>query len=318
MKVVDHLKNANGKTLFTLEILPPLKGENIKNLFSNIDPLMEFKPPFIDVTYHREEYVYRKKEGGLLEKSTTRKRPGTVGICAAIQNHYKVDTVPHIICGGFSKEETENALIDLHFLGVDNVLVLQGDPIKSESRFIPEPDGYRYASELLEQVTRMNKGYYLDEELQNTTPTDFCVGVAGYPEKHYNAPNLKTDLKYLKLKVDLGAQYVVTQMFFDNAKYFEFVDKCRDAGIHVPIIPGIKPLTAKAQLNVLPKTFYIDLPEALSDEAEKCADNKALKEVGIEWCIHQSKELIKAGVPTLHFYSMGKSDPIYRIAKALF
>jgi methylenetetrahydrofolate reductase (NADPH) len=318
MKVVDHLRNANGKTLFSLEILPPLKGENIKNLFSNIDPLMEFKPPFIDVTYHREEYVYRKKEGGLLEKSTTRKRPGTVGICAAIQNHYKVDTVPHIICGGFSKEETENALIDLHFLGVDNILVLQGDPIKSESKFIPEPDGYRYASELLEQVTRMNKGYYLDEELQNTTPTDFCIGVAGYPEKHYNAPNLKTDLKYLKLKVDLGAQYIVTQMFFNNAKYFEFVDKCREAGINVPIIPGIKPLTAKVQLNVLPKTFYLDLPEALVDEAEKCKDNASLKEVGIEWCIQQSKELIKAGVPTLHFYSMGKSDPIYRIAKALF
>lgn len=318
MKVVDHLKNANGKTLFTLEILPPLKGENIKNLFNNIDPLMEFKPPFIDVTYHREEYVYRKKEGGLLEKSTTRKRPGTVGICAAIQNHYKVDTVPHIICGGFSKEETENALIDLHFLGVDNVLVLQGDPIKSESKFVAEPDGYRYASELLEQVTRMNKGYYLDEELQNTTPTDFCIGVAGYPEKHYNAPNLKNDLKYLKLKVDLGAQYIVTQMFFDNAKYFEFVDKCREAGINVPIIPGIKPLTAKVQLNVLPKTFYIDLPEALVDEAEKCKDNQALKEVGIEWCIQQSKELIKAGVPTLHFYSMGKSDPIYRIARSLF
>jgi len=318
MKVVDHLKNANGKTLFTLEILPPLKGENIKNLFNNIDPLMEFKPPFIDVTYHREEYVYRKKEGGLLEKSTTRKRPGTVGICAAIQNHYKVDTVPHIICGGFSKEETENALIDLHFLGVDNVLVLQGDPIKSESKFVPEPDGYRYASELLEQVTRMNKGYYLDEELQNTTPTDFCIGVAGYPEKHYNAPNLKNDLKYLKLKVDLGAQYIVTQMFFNNAKYFEFVDKCREAGINVPIIPGIKPLTAKVQLNALPKTFYIDLPEALVDEADKCKDNAALKEVGIEWCIQQSKELIKAGVPTLHFYSMGKSDPIYRIAKALF
>lgn len=318
MKVVDHLKNANGKTLFSLEILPPLKGENIKNLFDNMDPLMEFKPPFIDVTYHREEYVYRKKEGGLLEKSTTRKRPGTVGICAAIQNHYKVDTVPHIICGGFSREETENALIDLHFLGVDNILVLQGDPIKSESKFIPEPDGYRYASELLEQVTRMNKGYYLDEELQNPTPTDFCVGVAGYPEKHYNAPNLKADLKYLKLKVDLGAQYIVTQMFFNNTKYFEFVDKCREAGINVPIIPGIKPLTAKVQLNVLPKTFYLDLPEALVDEAEKCKDNAAIKELGIEWCIQQSKELIKAGVPTLHFYSMGKSNPIYRIARALF
>ncbi|MBT1688437.1 methylenetetrahydrofolate reductase [NAD(P)H] [Dawidia soli] len=318
MKVIDHLRNANGKTLFTLEILPPLKGENIKNLFGNIDPLMEFKPPFIDVTYHREEYVYKKKEGGLLEKSTTRKRPGTVGICAAIQNHYKVDTVPHIICGGFSREETENALIDLHFLGVDNVLLLQGDAIKSEARFVPEPDGHRYASELLEQVVKMNRGVYLDEELETAAPTGFCIGVAGYPEKHFNAPNLKTDLKYLKLKVDMGAQYVVTQMFFDNQKYFDFVDRCREADIHVPIIPGIKPLTGKAQLTVLPKTFNIDIPEALVDEAEKCRDNAAVKELGIAWCIEQSKELIKKGVPTLHFYSMGKSDPIYRIAKELF
>lgn len=223
MKVTEHLKNAKGKTLFTIEILPPLKGENIKNLFDNMDPLMEFKPPFIDVTYHREEYVYRKKEGGLLEKSSTRKRPGTVGICAAIQNHYKVDTVPHIICGGFSKEETENALIDLHFLGVDNVLVLQGDAIKTESKFIAEPDGHKYASDLLDQVVKMNKGLYLDEELENTAPTNFCVGVAGYPEKHFNAPNLKTDLKYLKLKVDMGAEYIVTQMFFDNKSFLSLL-----------------------------------------------------------------------------------------------
>jgi methylenetetrahydrofolate reductase (NADPH) len=318
MKVVDHLSKANGKTLFTIEILPPLKGENIKNLFNNMDPLMEFKPPFIDVTYHREEYLYRKKEGGLLEKTATRKRPGTVGICAAIQNHYGVDTVPHIICGGFNKEETENALIDLHFLGVDNVLVLQGDAIKSESKFVPEPDGHRYATELLDQVVKMNKGFYLDEELESAAPTNFCIGVAGYPEKHFNAPNLKSDLKYLKQKVDMGAQYIVTQMFFDNNKYFEFVDKCRENGIHVPIIPGIKPLTGKAQLTVLPKTFHIDIPEELSEEAEKCKDNAAIKEVGIHWAIQQSKELIKKGVPTLHFYSMGKSDPIYRIAKELF
>lgn len=318
MKVTEHLKNADGKTLFTIEILPPLKGENIKVLFDNIDPLMEFKPPFIDVTYHREEYVYKKKENGLLEKRSTRKRPGTVGICAAIQNKYKVDTVPHIICGGFTREETENALIDLHFLGIDNVLVLQGDAIKSESRFVPEPDGHRYASELLQQVVSMNKGLYLDEDMQNATPTNFCVGVAGYPEKHFSAPNLKNDLKYLKLKVDLGAEYIVTQMFFSNQKYFEFVEKCREAGINVPIIPGIKPITAKAQTNILPKTFHIDIPEELSDAVEKCKDNAAVKEVGIEWTIEQSKELIKRGVPTLHFYSMGKSDPIYRIAKALF
>lgn len=287
-------------------------------LFDNLDPLMEFNPPFIDVTYHREEYVYKKLESGLLEKRSTRKRPGTVGICAAIQNRYKVDTVPHIICGGFTREETENALIDLHFLGIDNILVLQGDAIKTESRFIPEPDGYRYASELLEQVQRMNKGVYLDDELQHMSPTDFCVGVAGYPEKHFSAPNLKTDLKYLKLKVDLGAEYIVTQMFFDNKKYFDFVEECRKAGIHVPIIPGIKPLTGKGQLTILPKTFHIDIPEDLSDAVEKCKDNVSVKEVGIEWCIQQSKELIKHNVPTLHFYSMGKSDPIYRIAKELF
>ncbi|MCU0369673.1 MAG: methylenetetrahydrofolate reductase [NAD(P)H] [Cyclobacteriaceae bacterium] len=318
MKVTEHINNAKGKTLFTIEILPPLKGENIKVLFDNMDPLMEFKPPFIDVTYHREEYVYRKKGGGLLEKTSTRKRPGTVGICAAIQNHYKVDTVPHIICGGFNKEETENALIDLHFLGVDNVLVLQGDAIKSENRFVPEPDGHKYASELLEQVVRMNNGIYLDEELEHAAHTNFCIGAAGYPEKHFNAPNLKSDLKYLKLKVDLGAEYIVTQMFFDNKKYFDFVDKCRAIGITVPIIPGIKPLTGKGQLTVLPKTFHIDIPEELADEAEKCKDTVSLKEVGIEWAIKQSKELIAHGVPTLHFYSMGKADPIYRIAKELF
>ena len=318
MKVTDHIKNANGKTLFSIEILPPLKGENIRTLFDNIDPLMEFKPPFIDVTYHREEYVFKKKENGLLEKTTTRKRPGTVGICAAIQNNYKVDTVPHIICGGFSKEETENALIDLHFLGVDNVLVLQGDAIKTESRFVPEPDGHKFASELLGQVVNINNGKYIDEDLDHPAPTDFCIGVAGYPEKHFNAPNLKTDLKYLKLKVDMGAQYIVTQMFFDNKPYFEFVDKCREAGINVPIIPGIKPITAKGQLTVLPKIFNIDIPEELTEAVSDCKDNAAVKQVGIEWCVAQSRELMKRGVPTLHYYSMGKSDPIYRIAKELF
>ncbi len=318
MKVIDHIRNANGKTLFSIEILPPLKGENIRTLYDNMDPLMEFKPPFIDVTYHREEFVYKKKESGLLEKRATRKRPGTVGICAAIQNHYKVDTVPHIICGGFSKEETENALIDLHFLGIDNVLVLQGDAIKNEGRFTPEPDGHRYASELLEQVVNMNKGTYLEEELHHATPTDFCIGVAGYPEKHFAAPNLKTDMKYLKLKVDLGAEYIVTQMFFDNRKYFDFVARCREAGIQVPIIPGIKHITTKTQNSILPTTFHIDIPEVLADEVDKCRDNAAVKEVGVRWAIEQSRELIQAGVPTLHFYSMGKSDPIYRIAKELF
>lgn len=318
MKVIDHLKKANGKTLFTIEVLPPLKGENIRSLFDHMDPLMEFKPPFVDVTYHREEYVYKKRENGLLEKKSTRKRPGTVALCAAIQNHYKVDTVPHIICGGFTKDETENALIDLHFLGIENVLALQGDGIKNEGRFVPDPDGHKYASELLQQMVDLNAGKYLDGDLLNTTPTNFCIGVAGYPEKHFAAPNLKTDLKYLKQKVDLGAQYIVTQMFFDNQKYFDFVDRCREAGINVPIIPGIKPITTKSQSSVLPTIFYIDIPEELGDEIEKCKDNAAVKELGIQWAVKQSKELMKKGVPTLHFYSMGKSDPIYRIAKELF
>ena len=318
MKVVEHIKNANGKTLFSIEILPPLKGENIRTLFDNMDQLMEFKPPFIDVTYHREEYVYKKKKNGLLEKRSTRKRPGTVGICAAIQNHYKVDTVPHIICGGFSKEETENALIDLQFLGIDNVLALQGDAIKTEPRFFPEPDGHRFASELVEQIVAMNNGKFMDEELQHPSPTNFCIGVAAYPEKHFSAPNLKADIKYVKHKVDLGAEYIVTQMFFDNEKYFEFVKQCRESGILIPIIPGIKPITAKAQTTVLPTIFHIDLPVELADEIEKCKDNAAVKQVGIEWIIKQSKELMKFGVPTLHYYSMGKSDPIYKIAKELF
>ncbi len=318
MKVIDHLKRANGKTLFTIEILPPLKGQNIRTLFDNLDPLMEFKPAFVDVTYHREEYVYKKRENGLLEKRSTRKRPGTVGICAAIQNHYKVDTVPHIICGGFNKEETENALIDLSFLGIDNVLALQGDGIKNEGRFTAEPDGNRFASELIEQIVNMNHGKFIDEDLLNATPTNFSIGVAGYPEKHFAAPNLKTDLKYLKHKIELGAEYIVTQMFFDNKKYFDFVAECRDNGIDVPIIPGIKPITTKSQTSILPTIFHIDLPEGLSDAVEKCRDNTAVKEVGIEWTTQQSKELIKFGAPSIHFYSMGKSDPIYRIAKELF
>ena len=318
MKVIDHIKEAKGKTLFSIEVLPPLKGENIRTLFDHMDPLMEFKPPFVDVTYHREEFVYKKRENGLLEKRSTRKRPGTVALCAAIQNHYKVDTVPHIICGGFTKDETENALIDLHFLGIENALVLQGDGIKNEGRFVADPEGHRFASELLQQVVNLNQGKYLDEDLQNTTPTNFCIGVAGYPEKHFAAPNLKTDMKYLKLKVDLGAEFIVTQMLFDNAKYFEFVKQCREVGINVPIIPGIKPITTKAQTSILPTIFHIDLPDALTEEVEKCKDNAQVKEVGIKWAVTQSKELMKAGVPSLHFYSMGKSDPIYRIAKELF
>lgn len=318
MRVTEHIKAAKGNTLFSLEIIPPKKGDSIDSLFGHIDPLMEFKPPFIDVTYHREEYVYKNRGNGLLEKKTIRKRPGTVGICAAIKNRYEVDPVPHIICGGFTKEETENALIDLNFLGIDNVLVLRGDSIAEEKTFKPEPDGNAYAIDLVNQVMGMNEGGYLDEELQNAVPTNFCIGVAGYPEKHFEAPNLMSDLKYLKQKVDRGAEYIVTQMFFDNSKYFEFVEKCKEAGINVPIIPGLKPITTKNHMTILPSIFHIDIPDALYNEIVKCENNKAVKEVGIEWGIQQSKELMEAGVPVLHYYSMGKSDSVQRIAKALF
>ncbi|MEO9477661.1 MAG: methylenetetrahydrofolate reductase [NAD(P)H] [Cyclobacteriaceae bacterium] len=318
MKVVEHIKDAKEKTLFSLEIIPPKKGDSIDSLFAHIDPLMEFKPPFVDVTYHREEFVYKDRGNGLLEKKTTRKRPGTVGICAAIKNRYDVDPVPHIICGGFTKEETENALIDLNFLGIDNVLALRGDAISTEKSFKPEPEGNAYAIDLVHQLSGMNHGQYLDDELQNAVPTNFCIGVAGYPEKHFEAPNLKSDLSFLKRKIDAGAEYIVTQLFFDNQKYFEFVEKCRKAGINVPIIPGLKPITIRNHMNVLPSIFHIDIPDELHDAVEKCKDNAAVKEVGVEWGVKQAKELMDAGVPVLHFYSMGKSDSVYRIAKELF
>jgi methylenetetrahydrofolate reductase (NADPH) len=317
MKITEHLKTAKD-TLFSIEILPPLKGKSIQSIFDGIDPLMEFKPAFVDVTYHREEYIYKKRDGGYLEKVSIRKRPGTVGICAAIMNRYNVEAVPHIICGGFTREETENALIDLQFLGIDNVLVLRGDSIKTESQFVPEPGGHNYAIDLVKQIKEMNSGFYLDEEMKDASPTNFCMGIAGYPEKHFEAPNLYSDMKWLKAKVDAGADYIVTQMFFDNKKYFEFVDLCRKNDIHVPIIPGLKILSSRSQLIALPKIFHIDLPQELFVELEKCKDDKAVKEVGIKWCIEQSKELKKANVPCLHYYTMGTSDSTKRVAKEVF
>jgi len=317
MKVIEHLANAK-KTLFSIEILPPMKGKSIQSIFDGIDPLLEFKPSFIDVTYHREEYVYKKRDGGFLEKISIRKRPGTVGICAAIMNRYKIDAVPHIICGGFTKQETEDALLDLHYLGIDNVLALRGDSIKSEGSFIPEPDGHAYAYDLIKQVVSLNKGTYLENEISDLSPTNFCIGVAGYPEKHFEAPNLTTDLKYLKAKVDAGAEYIVTQMFFDNKKYFEFVEKCRECGITVPIIPGLKILTGKKQSTVLPKTFHIDIPQDLIDAMDGAKTDEAARTVGVEWCIAQSKELIEYGVPCLHFYTMGLSESTRRVAAAVF
>jgi methylenetetrahydrofolate reductase (NADPH) len=317
MKVTEHLQKAHS-TLFSIEIIPPLKGKSIQNIFDTIDPLMEFKPPFIDVTYHREDYVYKKREGGFLEKFSIRKRPGTVGICAAIMNKYKTDAVPHIICGGFSREETENAMIDLNFLGIDNILVIRGDAIKTEASFIPEPDGHKYAIDLLQQAVNMNKGIFMDEDLKDVEPTNFCIGVAGYPEKHFEAPNLKFDLKHLKKKVEAGADYIVTQMFYDNKKYFDFVSKCRALEINIPIIPGLKVITTKKQATLLPKIFHIDIPEDLLDEIEKCKTDKEVKEVGIQWTIKQSKELVKQKTPCLHYYTMGNPDSTLRVAREIF
>lgn len=316
-KVTDHIKNAQN-TLFSLEILPPSTGESIQKLFDNVAPLMEFKPKFIDVTYHREEYVFKKMPNGLLEQKSIRKRPGTVSICAALMHKFNVDTVPHIICGGFTKEETEYALIDLNFLGIDNVLALRGDPIKGQTSFQATPGGHRYSDELVSQIHSMNNGTYLSDELQNPTPTKFCIGVAGYPEKHFEAPNLKTDLKFLKQKIANGADYIVTQMFFDNQKFFDYVDRCRAEGITVPIIPGIKPITMKSQIYNLPRHFYIDMPDDLIDAIDKCKNDDEVKQVGIEWAIQQSKELIQKKAPCLHFYSMGKSTSIQQVISKVF
>jgi methylenetetrahydrofolate reductase (NADPH) len=317
VKVIDHIKQSKG-TLFSFEVLPSLKGKDIQNLYNGIEPLLEFNPSFINVTYHREEFVFKKLSNGLHEKIHTRKRPGTVSICAAIKYKYGIDTVPHLICGGFSRDETESALLDMHYLGMDNVLALRGDPVKGEPHFVPEKYGHAHASTLVQQIEAMNNGNYLDDDIVEGIPTDFCIGVAGYPEKHFEALNPKTDLKYLKEKVDAGAHYIVTQMFFDNKKFFAFVDACRKAGIDVPIIPGIKPITTAKHISFLPKTFYIDMPDALTDELDKCKTNEQVMEVGIEWGIQQSKELLAAGVPCIHYYTMGKSEAVKRIVKETF
>ena len=318
MKVTEHIKRAEGKTLFSFEIIPPQKGQNIQKLYDNIDPLMEFRPPFIDVTTSREEHVYIEKPGGLLQKKVTRMRPGTVGICASLMHKYQVDTVPHVLCGGFTREETEYVLVDCHYLGIDNVMALRGDAMKDEAIFKPQIEGNQYASELVRQISDLNQGKYLHEIIETTYKADFCIGVAGYPEKHMEAPSMASDLRRLKEKIDLGAEYVVTQMFFDNQKYFDFVAAARAMGIDVPIIPGIKPVAVKRHLNVLPQVFSLDLPDELVSEVEKCKDNAAVRQVGIEWAIQQSKELVGAGVPVLHYYSMGKSDNIRAIAKEVF
>ena len=316
MKVTDHIKEAKG-TIISFEILPPLKGKTINSIYDHLDPLMEFNPAFINVTYHRSEQVFKKKADGTFDKVEVRKRPGTVGICAAIMNHYKVDAVPHLICGGFSKQETENALIDLAFLGIDSVLVLRGDAAKNETLFEPEINGHRYAIELLQQVANLNSGIYLEEDIRDGSKTNFCIGVAGYPEKHFESPNMETDIKYLKAKVDAGGDYITTQMFFDNKMYFDFVKNCKEAGINVPIIPGLKPITNKKQLSVLPRTFYVDIPSELSSEIIKCKTDADVEIVGTEWLLQQSRELKQAGVEVLHYYTLGKTHVIVNVVKQL-
>jgi methylenetetrahydrofolate reductase (NADPH) len=279
---------------------------------------MEFKPSWINVTYHRSETMFKKKTDGTFEKVDVRKRPGTVGICAAIMNHYNIDAVPHIICGGFTKRETEDALIDLQFLGIDNALILRGDAAKNESSFEPEPGGNKYAIDLLKQVGQLNQGIYLDEDILNGGKTDFCMGVAGYPEKHFESPNFEIDLIKTKEKVDAGADYIMTQMFFNNQKFLDYVQACRDMGITVPIIPGLKPITNKKQLTILPRIFHVDIPTELSNAINKCKTDAECEQVGTEWLIQQSKELKAAGVPVLHYYTLGKPKVIRDVCQQIF
>jgi methylenetetrahydrofolate reductase (NADPH) len=316
MKVIDII-NSSKKTLFSFELLPPLKGSRGDKLYDTIKQLLEFDPKYINITTHRDEYEFRTREDGLIEKKVVRKRPGTVAIAASIQFKYGIPVVPHILCGGFTRSETEHVLIDLDFLGIENVLALRGDGLKEEPMFTPASDGNSNASELVEQINNLKIGKYLDPCLKNSNPIDFCIGVAGYPEKHFEAPNLETDLRYLKRKVDAGADYIVTQMFFDNQKYYNFVDRCRLAGITVPIIPGIKPIAVKNQLTVLPKIFRIDLPLDLAEGLSKCKNNDDAKKVGTEWAIYQAKDLVAHGAPSLHVYTYGITDNVREIMKAI-
>ena len=317
MKVIDIINNSK-QTIFSFELLPPLKGSDGTKLFKTVEQLVEYDPKYINITTHRDEFDFKTRQDGLIEKKVVRKRPGTVAIAASIQYKFGLPVVPHILCGGFTRSETEHVLIDLHFLGIENVLALRGDGLKTEPVFQPEKEGNANATELVEQIVKLGKGVYLDPDLKNTAPLNFCIGVAGYPEKHFESPNLDTDLDYLKQKVDAGADYIVTQMFFDNQKYYNFVDKCRAAGITVPIIPGIKPIAVKNQLTVLPKIFSIDLPKDLANELARCNNNDDAQKVGTEWAIFQAKDLIKNNAPSLHIYTYGITDNVKEIVKAVF
>ncbi len=317
MKVIDLINNRK-KTLFSIEIVPPLRGNKLEGIYRKIDQLVEFNPAFINITYHKDEAVYTTLKDGSVKKRIISKRPGTVALTASIMNKYKVEVVPHITCGGFTLDQVENALIDFNFLGIENLLVLQGDAGRGQTKFIPEENGHTHAVDLLEQVMHMNKGKYLDEKLEQGYPSNFCVGVAGYPEKHYAAASLDSDIQYLKAKVLAGADYIVTQMFFDNQKYYEFVDKCRAEGIDVPIVPGLKPIALINQVNVLPKLFHLHIPETLEKEILKCRTDEEALEVGTQWGIEQARDLIQNGAPVLHFYTLGAGNSIRKIAEAIF
>ncbi len=317
MKVTEHLAKANGKPLISFEILPPTKGKSIESIYEVLDPLMEFDPSFINVTYHRSEQIFKQRNDGSFDKVDIRKRPGTVGICAAIMNHYKIDAVPHLICGGFSKDETENALIDLNFLRINNVLALRGDPPKDEKYFRPHPSGHNFAIDLVKQVVDLNKGNYLEDEINDADATNFCIGVAGYPEKHFESANPMLDLMYLKQKVEAGAEYITTQMFFDNKKYYHFVEQCRSVGINVPIFPGLKPLSTKKQLTMIPSIFHVDLPEELATTMMNANTRADQQKAGEDWLYKQAQDLMENNVPGLHFYTLGKPDIVYNVMKKL-
>ena len=320
MKVIDIIRQAeaNRAPRFTIELLPPLKGDGTQGVFSAIDTLVEYGPAYINVTFQREDEKLVEREDGLWERRVTRRRPGTVGISAAIMRRYGIETVPHLICGGLSRYDIEDALIDMDFLGIENVLALRGDSRRTERRFAPHPDGHAYADGLVSQIVAMNRGEFVDGEVDNCHHTQFCIGVAGYPEKHSEAPNLVADIENLRRKVEAGAEYIVTQMCFDNRRFFEFVERCREAGINVPIIPGLKPFTTKSQLTVLPQTFHVDLPEELVSAVMACKDNRAVREVGIEWATMQARELKAAGLPIIHFYTMSRTDNVAQIVKNVF
>ncbi|MEO6832435.1 MAG: methylenetetrahydrofolate reductase [Chitinophagaceae bacterium] len=317
MKVTEHLAQAK-KPIISLEILPPTKGKSVDSIFNLLDPFREFSPAFVNVTYHRAEQVFKRRSDGSFERAEIRKRPGTVGICAAIIQRYGVDAVPHLICGGFSKEETENALIDLHYLGIKNVLALRGDAAGNEKFFVPHPKGHHFAKELVDQVVALNAGHYQEDDIIDGFKTDFCIGVAGYPEKHFESPNLDTDLHYLKQKIDGGASYITTQMFFDNKHFYAYQKACLEFGINAPIIPGLKPVTTKRQLTVIPSIFHVEIPSDLSKALMAAKSEAACDQIGTEWLVAQCKDLLANGVPILHFYTLGKPNVVYNALKELF